>query len=274
MADTPDRNAGVLVAPDLMARFEARFGEDLAERPQTLQSEELRAEIGRLLPRAGAASHYELLGISVGAAADEVHRAFTALARRVHPSLAERLNLPPPVLRLLFEHAVQAYLVLSDPDRRRAYDRDNRERPELAPRSDEELAEVRRDMARKAYQRARGLFKAEQYHYVVELMRDAVQWDPRPETYALLGEALAKNPRWQQEGLEQLQQAIRLSPREGVYRLKLAQVLEEMQRPEEAAVEYRAVLEKVPNQPDAVAALERLGAPPPASANKGGGWFR
>jgi len=270
MADTNDFGVtGGLVPPQLLARFEERIASDLADKPPTLDSQRLRRDVADLLPRAGMVSHYELLGVSVGATVAQVTAAFIDLGRRVHPSLAPWLQLPEAVLRLVFEHATQAYLVLSDPVRRKQYDRDNPSGPETETRSAEELAEVRRDMARKCFRRAQTLLKVEQYHYVVELMRDAVVWDPRPEAYALLAEAQGKNPNWRPEALANLQHAIKLAPSELVYRLKLGKLLEEMERVNEAIEEYRAVLEKAPNQPDAVEGLERLGGNPPTAERKG-----
>jgi tetratricopeptide (TPR) repeat protein len=274
MADTPDtEGTGTLVPPALLARLEERIGGDLAEAPPTLDSQRQRREVGELLPRAGMVSHYELLNVSVGASTAQVTAAFIDLARRIHPSLAGWLDLPEAVLRLLFEHAALAYLVLSDPVRRKAYDREHPVSVQPEPRSPEEMVEVRREIARRCYRRALSLYKTEQYHYVVELLRDSVQWDPRPEALALLADAQAKNPHWRQEALDNLQQAIRQSPGELSYRLKLAQLLEEMGRPLEAIEEYRGLLEKAPNQPAALEGLERLGAAPSQSEKKGR-WFR
>jgi tetratricopeptide (TPR) repeat protein len=264
---------GGLVPRELLARLEERIGGDLQEAPPTLDSERARRELGELLRRAGSVTHYELLNLSVGATTAQVTAAFIDLARRVHPSLAGWVNLPEAVLRLLFEHAVHAYLVLSDPVRRKSYDRDYPATADTDRRSPEELADVRREIARRCFRRAQSLYKTEQYHYVVELLRDSVQWDPRPEALALLADAQAKNPHWRQDALDNLQQAIRAAPAEMSYRLKLAQLLEEMGRPLDAIQEYRSLLEKVPNQPAALEALERLGSASTGSEKKGG-WFR
>src|SRR5437868_8552243 len=113
MADlTSSGGLGGLVPPALLARIEERIAEDLADRPLTEDPEALVREAGDLLPRAGMVTHYDFLGVSVGASTEEVTAAFTALGRRVHPSLASQLGLPETVLRVLFEHATLAYLVL------------------------------------------------------------------------------------------------------------------------------------------------------------------
>ncbi|HEV8240895.1 MAG TPA: DnaJ domain-containing protein [Thermoanaerobaculia bacterium] len=263
---------GGLVPPALLARLEERIREDLHESPPTRDSQLLRREVAQLLPKAGAVGLYEYLGISVGATTGEVTQAFIELGRRIHPSLHGWLDLPEAVLRLLFEHAAHAYLVLSDPLRRKEYDREHSAPPEPELRSEQELAEVRREMARRAFRRAQSLMKSEQYHYVVELLREPVHWDPRPESLALLAEAQAKNPKWRVAALENLQHAVRLAPDDPAYRLKLGRLLEDMERTSDAIAEYRAVLEKVPNQPDATAGLERLGAQPAAKQRKG--WLR
>ena len=268
-----DDSEGVdgLVPPALLSRLEERIADDLHASPPTLDSQRLRREIGELLPRAGMVGLYELLGVSVGATTGEVTAAFIELGRRIHPSLHTWLDLPEAVLRLLFEHAAHAYLVLSDPLRRKEYDREHATLPEPERRTPEELAAVRREMAGRSFRRAQSLMKAEQYHYVVELMRDAVQWDPRPEALALLGEAQAKNPRWHEAALENLQHAARLAPNDPAYRLKLGHLLEDMERTADAIAEYRAVLEKVPGQPDATEGLERLGV---ETARQRKGWLR
>lgn len=272
MPDEQDfAGVGGLVPPALLARLEERIREDLDESPPSHDSQHLRREIGALLPKAGAVGLYEFLGVSVGATTGEVTHAFVALGRRIHPSLHDSVDLPEPVLRLLFEHAAHAYLVLSDPQRRKEYDREHTTPPQPELRSEEELAAVRRELARRSFKRAQSLMRSEQYHYVVELLREPVHWDPRPESLALLAEAQAKNPKWRDAALENLQHAVRLAPDDPGYRLKLGRLLEEMERMTDAIAEYRAVLEKVPAQPDATAALERLGA---QSAKERKGWMR
>jgi hypothetical protein len=64
-------------------------------------------------------SYYQLLQISPEASGTELRQAFRSLSKRYHPDTTE---LPEPEAREAFRRLQQAYLTLSDPDRRRAYD--------------------------------------------------------------------------------------------------------------------------------------------------------
>ena len=60
--------------------------------------------------------HYEVLQISKNADADTVQRVFRLLARRYHPDNSHSGN------EARFRQIHEAYLVLSDPEKRAAYD--------------------------------------------------------------------------------------------------------------------------------------------------------
>ena len=258
MPDPPIGPTRELISPALFERFRDRIAADLATRPFTMPVDEHRRAVAGMLETVGGATAYAILGLSVGSRPDEVQPAYTRLARQVHPQHAAALELPEAILKLMFEHATRAYLLLSDPDRRKAYDREHRGQEGSGPRVATELDAARREMAARNFQRAQALMRSEQYHYVVELLRDTVRWDRRPEALALLGEAQARNPSWRGQAIENLREAVTLAPREVAYRLRLAQVLEEAERVIEARTEYEGVLSRFPNHPEALASLERL----------------
>ena len=62
--------------------------------------------------------YYELLGVARDASHAEIKRAFRRLARELHPDVNEE-----PDADRRFRAVAEAYEVLSDPERRRAYDR-------------------------------------------------------------------------------------------------------------------------------------------------------
>lgn len=66
-----------------------------------------------------AIDHYRTLGVARDASTDEIRRAFRRLARETHPDA----NPGDPGAEQRFRDVATAYEVLSDPDRRRRYDR-------------------------------------------------------------------------------------------------------------------------------------------------------
>jgi Ca-activated chloride channel family protein len=73
--------------------------------------------------------HYTVLNVSVDATADEIRHAYRQLARQVHPDMQDSQG-----TALLFRQVQEAYEVLSDPNRRAAYDRQRMEAG-LSPKS-------------------------------------------------------------------------------------------------------------------------------------------
>ena len=66
-----------------------------------------------------AANHYELLEVPSEASTQELRQAFRSLSKRYHP---DTTALPEDEAREAFRRLQQAYLTLSDPERRRSYD--------------------------------------------------------------------------------------------------------------------------------------------------------
>jgi tetratricopeptide (TPR) repeat protein len=212
-----------------LARFRQRIEASLEERPQELSVEAHRQRIAELLTDLGARNFFELLGVGPTTEEAQVHRAYTKLARVVHPVHARMLSMEgrEPALEILFERATEAYLTLSDRDLRARYERELAAtgwRPEAV--SDEARGEEKRREARRQFAIAEHLAAGGQYHDAVQLLEQVVRLDPLGEYFALLGRCLARNPHWTQEAINRYLEAVRLEPRTAAYRRELGLLFE------------------------------------------------
>ncbi len=212
---------------------------------------------------------YELLGLGPEASEEEVHRAYQDLARMVHPVHVSALDLEgrEAGVQLLFERATEAYLTLSDPDRRARYNR----QMEIAPKPEQRDREREaRELDREYFARARSLLMTGDVHSALQLLQEAARQDPKAEYFALLGQAQARNPNWLHRAVDSYRHALRLEPKDCDLHLALAGLLERLEQLREAEQRYRAVLEIMPGHPDAQAGLERVADRGPARPGRKG----
>lgn len=247
-----------LLPPALLDRFLERIASDLAEMPMSLTPAGHRVRVAQLLAQCGGMTHYEVLGVASDCAEDQIHRGYTAVARLVHPSHAPGLSLVgrEPALLLLFERATRAYLTLNDPRRRATYDREIGVGTGM-PGEDARRNE-RRAQARSSFERACELANAEDFHFAIELLRQAVVLDPMPEYYGLLAACQLRNPNWARQALDSARAGLRLKPSDNALRLLAAQALEKCGEIDEAAEEYLGVCDRDPTQTHAAEGLGRI----------------
>lgn len=213
---------------DELRVFSERIGRRLAERPLDLDPDFHRKRIATLLRQVGEASFYQLLDLPPTAAAQEIHEAYEQTARLVHPANAPRLDLTgrEAVLEVLFERLTEAYLNLSHPDRRKAYDRSlSAATWTVVSAAPGQRREEAREVAESYHRRALELVAADDYYLAIELLREAVRISPQADLYALLGRLQSKNPRWLRAAAESLQQALALGAKD----LELSDVLRDVQ---------------------------------------------
>lgn len=246
-----------LLSDTVLARFSERVAKSLAGQPSELDQAEHRSKLAGMLAGLGDMGHYELLGVEPSASVDTVHSAYDTTARVVHPVQAAALGLTgrDEGMRILFERATEAYLVLTDPERRAAYDR---ERALDGPAAEEVRSSKLRETARTYYLQAKNLIEEEDYFYAVELLSQAVKADPQVDYYLLLAEALGKNPKWMHRVVDTYRAALEKAPSDLRIRLGLASTFEEIGDRRRALGVYRSVLIRDPGQKEALAGVERL----------------
>ncbi len=251
-----DRNA--LLSAGLLSRLLDRLGADLDENPLGLDRTVHRVRVAQLLARCGGMTHYELLNVGLEAGDDQIHRAFTEFGRLVHPSHAAPLSLAgrEAALQLLFERGARAYLTLSDPRRRASYNLEMGFSP--GQRGESERAEERKLEGRRAYEQAKELAATEDFHFAIELLRQAVVLDPQPEYYTLLGTCQLRNPNWVHHALDSARAGLRLRSTDLPLHILLAQALEALGELDDAAQEYLWVCDRDPEQVKASEGLGRI----------------
>jgi len=271
--ELPETRPGSLLDGALLDRFSTRIAESLERQPLQMETEDHRQRIASLLGRLGGMTYYELLGIGIAASSEEIHDAYSELARVVHPCHADSLGFQGKEgsMQLLFEKATEAYLTLNDRDRSRRYLREIGSPGDLPGR--QPTAEVRREevveIAEENYRRAKAMVAREDLHFAVELLQQAVRVDPKAEYYVLLGRCQARNPRWLQKAVASYGRALQLEGEDLEIRLELASILEAAGEIERARREYRAILQRQPAHRDASQGLERLRTGSTAAAEAG-----
>jgi len=229
---TPAREARGDLRPQdgVIQRLEERVGQELLRRPLDLDPEEHRSKILEYLGSFGEQNFYDLLGVEPQSSGEEIHAAYSDRARITHPAHAEPLGLKGggAPLRVLFETLTDAYLTLSDADRRRSYQmklgRDFNEA--LTGVSEEKRAAERVEQASRNYSIAVTMVGREDFHSAIELLDLAVKNDPKAEYFSLLADCQSRNPHWLSRAMENYQRALDLNGESIEARKGLAKVMD------------------------------------------------
>ncbi|MEM7350927.1 MAG: DnaJ domain-containing protein [Acidobacteriota bacterium] len=262
-----------ILSPRVLEQFSARIAETLNSDPLDLPPEEHRERIASLLSRLGEMNFYQLLGIDPRGGEEEVFAAYSRLARIVHPSHSVRLGLEGKEVasRVIFEKATEAYLTLSDPRRRASYNTVAGVHVQVQV-DQEQRKEEKKAIALQNYRRAASCLSQMDFSLAVDLLKEATRMDPQAEYFARLGMAQSKNPNWHRHALESYRKASELAPEDAGIRVGYAELLEEMERPDEARNQYREALRLMPDHEHARQGLERLGGGLSGLAPKVGGF--
>jgi curved DNA-binding protein CbpA len=171
-----------------------------------------------------AGTYYDWLELKRGASSEEIKKAYLTMIKRYHPDRlrSQRLAYLRGDLEDLLSKMTEAYQTLCSPVARRRFDNSLRtEAPrgeDLSPRggapqTSEPAATSLESIAARYYREAKKHFSQNHFHETVELMEEAVRFDPGKAKYhKLLARALARNPFWGKRAEEHFEAALALSP--------------------------------------------------------------
>lgn len=154
------------------------------------RGEAMRQEIQAWLGRLRELDHYQALGLTRGASAAEIKKAYFKAAKKYHPDALARLGIAD--LREdaahVFARIADAFETLSDATRKAAYDSGASESPEIDT--------ARLAQAEKSYRKAEVLMRMGQFEAALAYLTPAVElWPEEPAYQSELGWALYKQPR-------------------------------------------------------------------------------
>jgi curved DNA-binding protein CbpA len=194
--------------------------------------------------------YYATLGVPRTASTSEIRQAYARLARDRHP---DRFSDPAQRAQAheTFREITTAFNALSNEKSRREYDQ-SLERPR--PTGPEEIA-------REAFARAAQHLEASQFHEAVELLRSAVHHAPGQARYrATLAGALARNPHWVREAIQEAEKAAQLEPKVAAHQVLVAELLLSQGLKLRARRAAEAALRLSPNDARAQRVLEEAGS--------------
>lgn len=266
-------NASQALNTELIRKLSERFERDLRDEPLKLPLEEFRRRISDLLSRLGGMNAYELLDVETSAPSESVQAKYEELARLSHPANEANYGLTglSPMLTMLFERATEAYLTLSDPERRRRYNEAQEIEISASSVTGARREAEQQQLARQYHDQAQAMAARGDYHFAVELLGLAVKIDRRVDYFLALARIQAKNPRWMQRAVDSCRAALELDTHNADVRFQLGELYEQSGDLDRARAQYTAAARENPNHAQAAAKVRHFSES--AGQRKSGGLF-
>jgi curved DNA-binding protein CbpA len=266
-----------------MAQAQERQAAQESQPVESVEEADTRGPVEELFARARGATHYEILGVSHSAAADEIKRVYYSLARRFHPDRFRRDSDADSQQKIdaAFAKIAQAYETLKDSTSRAAYDiklskqrpaaRREAADPNAAPRAEasgeqptgastqgpSDDAEARN--AEQKFQQGLAALQRNDAARARTLLGEAARLFPKQAQYrAYFGRALALDKASRRQAETELQAAVSLDAGNASYRVMLAELYRDVGLRRKAEAELERALALDPHHAQALRLLKEL----------------
>lgn len=206
-----------------------------------VSKEDPRAEIPQLYEFFQDKDHWEVLGLSRGASADEIRRAFYERAPRFHPDRYRQIedSAFQEKVAYLFRRVSDAYTTLSEAasaadyeklvEMEKVYEEQSWSNPQPSGEAASELAELARSRhpqeAKALFLRGKRAYETGDYWTAIQLCQQAIEFvSDQAEYYYVLALALSHNPKWLHDAERNLKIAINLDPWKAQYLVSLGNI--------------------------------------------------
>ncbi|MFZ5786766.1 MAG: J domain-containing protein, partial [Acidobacteriota bacterium] len=253
-------------APEVELPLAVEAEPDEGEEEQVAFTPEQQREFEEVVKLAAEMRHrdfYRRLGLTRGATLDQVHSRYRELTRNFHPDRAREDHLRP-LRRELAEISAsvqEAYETLASPESRSKYDQANRGSDRVSSehhKEEERRQRARNELVAANVRRARELARIGDVGMAVQLLDQAVRFNPDPETLLFLATLEFRNPMWVQRGLDRLRRAVTVDPRCTEAWLQLANFWMVRHKVDKQRQCLDRILEYDPTNEDAIRELQQL----------------
>lgn len=244
--------------------------DDQAPEPQPAASAlpELRLTVEDYLQRMESSeTHYDLLGVAPDAPAIDIKNAYFGLAKLFHP---DRFHREEPVrlrkIQVAFTNIAHAYETLKKKDSRETYDYKIRKELEIREKRRAEglvetmnAEELSAEHGLENFEQGLNHLADEEYATAAACLSRAVHYNPQNALYrAYYGQALSFSEKYRHKAEAELQEAVKLDPKNVKIRLMLVEFFIDLKMKKRAEGELKRFLELVPGNRQAQELLDSL----------------
>lgn len=228
-----------------------------------------RHSIQELAQNLAQMNHYQVLGIGQDAPFRDINRQWDLLNAKYQPKRAREAHLRDmeSTLEAILERVRAAFELLSEPRRRRRYDRilkemASEERPEdsLQNRKEEE-AHLRQEMVEANIKRADEMIHEGEIYLAIQLLEQACSLEARPEELLKLARLMLRNPLWHRRAQACIKKALEVNPKYVEGWLELSEFWRRKNNTERQRKAIERALAIQPSHPKATKMYEQLLGP-------------